>query len=201
MIEIQRLDAIANWMKSLTPTNLPDILKGVFFMDGNLLPDHCLTMYNLDWDAETLTLILPVSAPIQWTFHRSLPGWVLLRSAQLSRFSYKITFLDDSLLQAQVIPVGFGIPVPTWIVNATLTREANSNGDIWARKNIWFGGLPRIGEYTLRRVVDAEGRYMPAFTEMLAKEDDECLGNFCRVGQAVSWVTMASFGLLVWPIC
>jgi hypothetical protein len=175
MIEIQRLDAIANWMKSVKTTNLPDILKGVFFMDGNPLPDHCLTMNNLDWDEKTLTLVLPVFAPIQWTFHRSFAGRLLLFSAQLSRFSYKITFTDDTLQQAQVTPIGFGIPVPTWMVNATMSREANSNGDIWARKNVWFGGIPRIGEYTLRRVVDAEGRYTPAFTEMLTKVDDECL--------------------------
>ncbi len=175
MIEIQRLDAIATWMKSVKATTLPDVLKGVFFMDGNPLPDHCLTMNNLDWDEQSLTLVLPVFAPVQWTFHHSFPGRLLLLSAQLSRFSYKITFADDTLQQAQVIPIGFGIPVPTWIVNATMTREVNNNGDIWARKNVWFGGVPRIGEYTLRRVVDAKGDYTPAFKEMLPKVDEECL--------------------------
>jgi hypothetical protein len=174
MIETQRLDEIATWMKAFKATDLPAILKGVFFMDGNPLPDHCLTMNNLDWDTASRTLFLPVSAPIQWTFHRSVPGWLLLRGSQLSRFTYKITFVDDSLLQAQVIPFVLGIPIPTWFVNATMSREENSNGDIWARKNVWFGGIPRIGEYTLRRVVDAEGEYTPALTEMLTKVDDEC---------------------------
>jgi hypothetical protein len=175
MIETRRLDAIATWMKAFKETDLPVILKGVFFMDGNPLPDHCITMYNLDWDSENLTLLLPVSAPIQWTFHRTVPGWFLLRAAQLARFTYKIAFADSSLQQAQIIPLILGIPVPSWIVDATMSREENSNGDTWARKNFWFGGILRIGEYTLRRVVDAVGSYTPAFTDMLTKVDDECL--------------------------
>ncbi len=175
MIEIRRLDAIATWMKAFKTTNLPEVLKGVFFMDGNPLPDHCITMYNVDWDSQTRTLLLPVSAPIQWTFHRSIPGWILLRGAQLFRFTYKITFADDSLEQARLIPLFLGIPIPTWIVNPIMSRETNSNGDIWARKNFWFGGVLRVGEYTLRRVVNAEGEYTPAFTDMLTKVADECL--------------------------
>jgi hypothetical protein len=175
MIETQRLDAIATWMKPLKTTNLPAVLKGVFFMDGNPLPDHCITMENLDWDAENLMLLLPVSAPVQWTFHKSFPGWLLLRAAQLARFSYNIKFADDTLQQAQVLPIGFGISVPTWLVYATMIRAENSSGDIWLRKNVWLGGVPRIGEYTLRRVVDAEGQYTAAFTDMLTKVADECL--------------------------
>jgi hypothetical protein len=171
MIKTKRLDAIATWMKAFKTTDLPEILKGVFFMDGNTLPDHCITLYNLDWDPENQTLFLPVFAPIQWTFHRTIPGWLLLRGAQLSRFTYKITFADDSLQQAQVIPLILGIPVPTWILDATMSREENSNGDTWARKTSWLGGS---GVYTLRRVVDAEGVYTPAFTDMLTKVDDEC---------------------------
>lgn len=172
MIETKRLDEIATWMKACKVTNLPEILKGVFFMDGNSLPDHCITMYNLDWDPDSRTLFLPVSAPIQWTFHRSVPGWLLLRGAQLFRFTYKITFADDSLQLAQVIPLVLGIPVPIWIFDATMSREENSNGDTWTRKTAWPGGN---GDYTLRRVVDAEGSYTPAFTNMLTKVDDECL--------------------------
>jgi hypothetical protein len=53
--------------------------------------------------------------------------------------------------------------------------ENSKNGDTWKRKNVWFGGIPRIGEYTLRKVVDEEGRYTPAFNDMVSKVQNECL--------------------------
>ncbi|MEO1431339.1 MAG: hypothetical protein AAFV71_20205, partial [Cyanobacteria bacterium J06633_8] len=96
-IENKQLDNIATWMKSVEETNLPNILKGVFFMDGNPLPDDCITMYNLEWDAENNTLFLPVFGQLQWTFHNSIPGRLLLIGAWLSQFTYKIQFEDETL--------------------------------------------------------------------------------------------------------
>ncbi len=175
-IEKKQLDNIATWMIPLKQTNLPTVLKGVFFMDGNPLPDDCITMYNLEWDTQTRSLVLPVFAPVQWTFHNSILGWILLRSAQLTQFEYKIQFDDETLQRSQVIPFAFGLPIPRWIVDATMCQDENSkNGDTWQRKNVWFGGIPRIGEYTLRRVVDEDGRYTPAFNDMLTLVQNECL--------------------------
>jgi hypothetical protein len=175
-IEKKQLDNIATWMISFKSTGLPSILKGVFFMDGNPLPDTCITFYNQEWDAEKLTVSIPVAAPLQWTFHDSIPGLLLLLGAKLSRFTYKVQFEDETLQNAQVIPLSFGIPIPKWIVNATLSQvENSSNGDTWNRKNIWFGGIPRIGEYILRRVVDEEGNYTPAFEDMLTRVPHQCL--------------------------
>ncbi len=175
-IEKKQLDNIATWMKSVKETNLPSILKGVFFMDGNPLPDDCITMYNLEWDAENNSLLLPVFGELQWTFHNSILGWLLLILAWLSRFSYKIEFEDETLKKSQITPFALGIPLPKWIINATMFQEENSdNGDIWQRKNIWFGVIPGIGDYTLRRIVDENGNYTPAFNDMLTKVDNDCL--------------------------
>ncbi|ESA37395.1 hypothetical protein N836_03120 [Leptolyngbya sp. Heron Island J] len=172
----QKFENIASWMTSTRPTKLPDVLKGVFFMDGNPLPDDCITMYNLDWDEQTNCLTLPVTGPTQWTFHSNLLGWFLLLAAKISHFRYKIEFEDDSLQQAQITPITFGIPVPRWILDATMCQHENTNnGDLWDRKNVWFGGLPRVGEYVLRRIVDENGQYTPAFQDMLKKVDPECL--------------------------
>lgn len=173
-IEVRKLGDIASWMTSVKQTTLPPVLKGVFFMDGNPLPDHCITMYNLEWDEKNLTLFLPVFAPIQWTFHKTLRGWLLLVGAWLSQFTYKIQFEDNTLQRARIIPFGFGIQVPKWIVEPKMYREAGSNGDIWHRKNLWLGGAARIGEYTLRRVVDENGNYTSAFKDMLEKVAPEC---------------------------
>lgn len=175
-IETKRLDNIATWMKSTKETKLPDILKGVFFMDGNPLPDDCITFYNLEWNTETLTLFIPVFGILQWTFHNTFQGWLLLRGAQLVQFTYKIQFEDATLQKAQITALALGIPIPRWIVDPTMCQHPNSqNGDTWKRRNVWLGGIPRIGEYTLRRVVDANGNYTPAFQDMLTKVEEECL--------------------------
>lgn len=176
MLETRVLNDIDTWMVPIQETKLPDILKGVFFMDGNPLPDTCITMYNLDWDTENLSLFIPVYGPLQWTFHNTFQGLLLLRGAQIAKFGYKILFTDASLQTAEIIPYGFGLPVPKWIINFTMTQiEGSTNGDTWYRKNIWLGGISSIGEYTLRRVVNADGSYTPAFPDMLAKAPNQCL--------------------------
>ncbi|MEH2436351.1 MAG: hypothetical protein V7K25_19240 [Nostoc sp.] len=176
LIEKKQLNNIATWMIPIKQTNLPSVLQGVFFMDGNPLPDTCITMYNLEWDTQNRTLVLPIFAPLQWTFHNSIAGWILLRSIQLLKATYKIQFEDETLQEAQVIPVFLGIPISRAIVSFTMSQDKNSlNGDIWHRKNVWFGGLSRVGEYTLRKVVDKDGRYTPAFNDMLTRVKNECL--------------------------
>ncbi len=175
-IEKKQLDNIATWMIPIAETNLPTPLKGVFFLDGNPLPDTCITMYNLEWDTQTLSLVLPVFAPVQWTFHNSIAGWLLLIGAQLARFTYKIQFEDETLLQAQIIAFAFGLSIPRWIANFTMSQDENSkNGEIWQRKNVFFGVITGIGNYTLRKIVDEDGQYTPAFKDMLTKVQNECL--------------------------
>jgi hypothetical protein len=175
-IEKKQLDNIATWMIPIKETNLPNPLKGVFFMDGNPLPDDCITMYNLEWDKQNLSLVLPVFGPVQWTFHNSFPGWLLLVGAKIARFSYKIQFEDPTLQQAQIIALTFGLEIPKWILNFTMIQDENSqNGDIWYRKNIFFGVIPGIGDYTLRKIVDENGEYTPAFKDMLSKVKNDCL--------------------------
>lgn len=175
-IEKKQFDDIATWMIPTQETKLPSVLKGVFFMDGNPAPDDCITMYNLEWDEQNYTLSLPVYAPLQWTFEDSILGNILLRLVQLSKLTYKIQFADASLQKAQVIPYVFGIEIPLWLINATMQQDENSpNGDTWQRKNIWLSIIPRFADYTLRRIVDEQGNYTPAFQDMLTKVQKECL--------------------------
>ncbi len=174
-IEARQLDNIATWMTSVQKTDLPSILSGIFFMDGNPPPDTCLTMYNLEWDSENLTLFLPVYAPVQWTFHNSIPGWLLLRTVQIAQLTYKIQF-DTTLQSAQITPFIFGFPIPKWIGNLSMYQiEDSRNGDTWKRENLWLGGISSVGGYTLRRIVNADGSYTPAFKDMLNKAPNECL--------------------------
>lgn len=175
-IAAQQMADIATWMNTESTDNFPEVLKGIFFMDGNPLPDDCLILQNLQWDEKTFCLTLPVAGPQQWTFHRSVLGWLLLVGAWLTRFRYTIQFEDSGLIEAQITPYFFGIPIPKWLVNPTMCQDESApNGDIWQRKNIWLGGIPYIGEYVMRRVVDEKGKETPALQAMLNKVGAECL--------------------------
>jgi hypothetical protein len=50
-----------------------------------------------------------------------------------------------------------------------IDRDPNTpNGDIWYRKNSFFGKLADSG-YTLCRIVGKDGNYTSAFPDMLSK--------------------------------
>lgn len=175
-IEHQQISNIATWMKADAPTNLPEPLQGIFFMDGNPLPDDCITMYNSPWDAENLTLSLPVFGSRQWTFHATVLGLILLWSVKLSRLVYEIQFEDETLQRAKVIPVIWGLHIPRWLISLSLwQQEGSTNGDTWRRENSWLSGLSSAGSYTLRKIVTKDGAQTPAFADMQAKINDECL--------------------------
>lgn len=175
LIKKKQLKDIVTWMKVKHPTELPEVLQGIFFMDGNGLPDDCLTMYGSEWNADTLTLLLPVFAPVRWTFHSSTAGRILLHLVRFSRLTYSIRFSNETLQRAHITPILFRWYVPQWIVDFLMDRdESNPNGDIWHRKNSWFRRPPN-GGYTLRRIVDKDGKDTPAFQDMLSKVDNDCL--------------------------
>lgn len=174
-IEKKQIKDIATWMQVEHPTELPEVLQGIFFMDGNGLPDYCLTMQSAEWNPENLTLLLRVFDPIIWSFHSSPAGRMLLHFVHFSRFTYLFRFSDETLQHAHITPIVFGFSVPQWIVDFLIDRDPNTpNGDIWYRKNSFFGG-PADSGYVLRRVVDKNGDRTPAFQDMLSKVDDDCL--------------------------
>ncbi len=174
-IEERRFSDIDTWMPTGRGTNLPEVLQGIYFMDGNPFPEDCLTL-NSTWDAETLTLQLSAYNPLQWTFHPSEEGRCLLNLVQNMRSAVKLRFKDDTLRHAVVIPIVNGVPFPRWIMEWTMTQtEDSENGETWNRRNtIFFGLIPR-GGYTLRKIVDHNGQKTAAFDKMLAQVQETCL--------------------------
>ena len=75
-------------MKVEHRAELPEVLQGIFFMDGNVLPDDCFTMYSSDWNADQLTLLLRVFDPVIWTFHSSMGGRMLVYLVKFSVLPY-----------------------------------------------------------------------------------------------------------------
>ncbi len=175
LIETKQLKDIATWMKTEHPAEFPEVLQGIFFMDGNVLPDYCLTMYNSEWNADKLTLLLRIYQPVVWTFHSSMAGRMLLYLVKFSRFSYLFRFSDAALQHGHITPIVFGLSVPPWIMDFLIDRDPNTpNGDVWNRTNSFFGRAPEKG-YTLRRVVDKDSNPTSAFPDFLSKVGSDCL--------------------------
>jgi len=112
LIKKKQLKESANWMKVEHPAELPEVRQGIFFMDGNVLPDDCLTMYRSDWNADQLTLLLRVFDPVIWTFHSSMGGRMLVYLVKFSRFTYLFRFSDATLQHGHITPIVFGWSVP-----------------------------------------------------------------------------------------
>lgn len=175
IIEEQRFDRISTWMSTGQGTKLPDVLQGIYFMDGNKLPDDCFTM-NARWDSDSLTLFMRVFDPLQWTFNPSNGGRILLKLTQLFQLVYEIRFHDNTFRRADAIPTILGIRLPLWIVAFEMNQTEDSiNGSTWNRRNVGlFRSIP-LGGYILRKIVDRDGQKLPTFDNMLTKVRETCI--------------------------
>ena len=175
IIEEKRFDEIQTWMPTGQGTDLPDALKGIYFMDGNKLPDDCFTM-NAQWDSDSLTLFIRVFDPLQWTFNPSNTGHRLLKLIQLTKLVYEIRFQDNTFRRADAIPTVFGLRLPRWIVAFEMNQTEDSiDGNIWDRRNVGFFRLIPMGGYILRKIVDKNGQKLPPFDNMLTQVQETCI--------------------------
>ena len=171
----KRFDEIHTWMPTGQGTDLPDTLQGIYFMDGNKLPDDCFTM-NGQWDSARLTLLIRVFGPLQWTFHPSDSGRRLLKLIQSIKLVYEIRFHDHTFRRADAIPTAFGLRLPRWIVVFEMNQTEDSiDGSTWERSNRGFFRLIPMGGYILRKIVDKNGQRLPSFDKMLAKVQETCI--------------------------
>ena len=72
--EVWQVENLANLLSGEKTNDLPQILQGVFFMDGNPLPDDFIKFDGATWDGTSKILRLSVFAPLQWTFTNSSNG-------------------------------------------------------------------------------------------------------------------------------
>ena len=169
--EVWQVENLANLLAGEKTQDLPEILQGVFFMDGNPLPDDFIKFDGAKWDGRTKILRLSVSAPLQWTFANSSSGRQLLNSAKSTNTIYEFQF-DDNLRSAQITPIILGLRAPKWLVDFSLIQI---NEKTWDRKNSWLGGLFDNFGYTLRKILDKNGQPTSEFAGVQSKIPQEFL--------------------------
>ena len=169
--EVWQTENLANLLSEEKTNDLPEILQGVFFMDGNPLPDDFIKFEGAQWDKTNKILKLPVFGPLQWTFTNSASGRLLLYSAKLTSTIYEIHF-DDSFQGAQITPIILGLRIPKWLVEFSLVQI---NENTWDRNNSWLGGLFDNFGYTLRKILDGNGQPTSEFAGVESKIPQEFL--------------------------
>lgn len=174
--EERQFKNIGNWMPTGRGTNLPEVLQGIFFMDGNPFPEDCMT-FNSTWDAENRTLKFKVFGLQQWTFHATVVGRIWLSLVRILGAGVEVRFQDDNLRHAVVRPTMYGLfSMPRFLMEWTMTQTQDSvNGETWDRRNTIFFGMFPAGGYVLRKIVDHKGQKKVAFNQMLTQVQETCL--------------------------
>lgn len=169
--EVWQVENLKNLLSGEKTRDLPEILQGVFFMDGNPLPDDFIKLEGATWDKTSKILKLPVFGPLQWTFANSNSGRLLLNSANFTKTIYEFQF-DDSLQTARIIPIILGLRIPKWLFEFSLVQIDENT---WDRRNSWFGGLFDNFGYTLRKILDQNGQPTSEFAGVQSKIPQEFL--------------------------
>ena len=147
-------------------TGLPASLQGLFWMDGNPLPDKLVSFGASSWDAATRTTRIKVYDEGIWSWHGDLAGRALYGFVRAVELTYELQF-NEALDFAEITPIlhvsGKTVRVPSSIVRFTarLTGEG-----VLLRESYLFGRL--FNTYHFRRVVTADGQRLPAFDDYVA---------------------------------
>ncbi|MCG8417587.1 MAG: hypothetical protein MJE77_06535 [Proteobacteria bacterium] len=171
-------------------THTPDSLQGLWWMDGNPLPDEVVSFAG----AEFIELmedgvlvgyraIIKIYGEGVWSWHHSREGYLLYGAARATRAEFHIEFNPDFTFGQVMIDIGsayhssrFDLP-PS---DATLVKV---NDDEYRRDTMLFGKT--LESYRFRRIVDGDGNRLDAYQDFVAAIDErgpaEALLPFSRL--------------------
>lgn len=168
-----------------TPRNL----QGLWWLNGNPLADEIMSFANAQWTTiEENGDVVGYRAEIAvydegiWAWHDSIAGrflYNLVRKTHLTyvaKFNRDFTFGHITPVLAPVILLPVEIP-SSMLVDFTMTQV---NENEYSRDSIVLG---QKHNYRFRRIVDGEGKRLPAFEEFLSNaEVPNSLLPVCRLG-------------------
>ncbi len=147
-------------------SGIPEVLQGLWWMDGNPLPDKVISFGGSDWDAARRQTRIRVFGEGVWTWHPDLAGRSAYEFARRTRLTYEIQFNDD-LTFGTITPIFFlggrELRAPQSLVKFTVRFISDG---LWLRESSFFGRLSHA--YALRRIVGEDGqRVEPAYQQYL----------------------------------
>jgi len=177
-------------------TGTPDNLQGLWWMDGNPLADEVVSfasatfvpVYGENGEVSYATTLAVYDEGV-WTWHDSPAGRLLYDVVNRTKLTYYGVFNADftfGQVTPIITPLPEGAPValpPSMIVDFTMTKVAP---DEWSRDSILLG---KKYTYRFRRIVDGQGRHLPAWDDYIAYIGKNALENaivpFCMIQSTV----------------
>ncbi|WP_437321563.1 hypothetical protein [Sorangium sp. So ce385] len=142
-------------------SGIPEALQGLFWMDGNPLPDEVVSLGGSVWDAETSTTRIHVYGERVWSWHADLRGRGLYALVRAARLVYELR-LDAERTFGEIVPfvslAGRRVRVPEQLARLTMRRVSDGH---WLRESWFFGVFHHV--YDLRRIVCGDGSRTDAF--------------------------------------
>lgn len=163
LIEVSS-DTINREMRIAGPmSGIPEVLQGLWWMDGNPLPDEVISLGRSIWNQDTRSTGIEVYGERIWSWHASIWGRSAYALAYRSRLVYELAF-DEKLCVGTITPVmrvlGRRVRVPESLVRLTMHLEYDG---VWRRESRLFGLFHHA--YRLRRIVRGDGAREEAFAD------------------------------------
>ncbi len=175
-------------------TGTPPALQGLWWMDGNPLPDEVVSFAGAEFseivqNGEVVGhhVVINTTDEGVWSWHHSLPGYMLYFNLRMSRaqhimdFNLDYSYADLTLGSARGFNLGDIVGGEGGDSSATLVKV---NENEYRRDTVFFGGDVR--SYRLRRIVDGDGNRLPAYQDYVddlhARGVDKLFLPFCTIG-------------------
>lgn len=147
--------------------NLPDKLRGVFWMSNNPVQELCASFEGTTHDPVKRTMDIWAYGRNSWTRSSNVTGYLTALFGATLVFGTRIrfNFNEDYTYADMPMYIFWGlVKVPDWYARFTIKQL---DDDTWARDTWSMGKYSDYGSYTLKRVVNEFGTRLPAFDDMV----------------------------------
>lgn len=171
-VDLYQLEDYMDWDNS----DLPLSFKGLWWMDGNPVPEVVVAFGAADFDEDTNSINFDYNAPGAYTLYPSLRSQALWESTYRTGSKGLVQF--DSSMDLENPMMGdtgqlslrskiLGIPLDIKGMSVTYVKEG-----LWQRVTT-VATLSHC--YNLRRIVDENGQKLPAYNHFIEKTQKEAL--------------------------
>eukprot|EP00884_Botryococcus_braunii_P003062 jgi/Botrbrau1/12757/Bobra.67_1s0116.1 len=176
----RRVDVAICLRRGNSSNGLPEGVQGIWWQQGISYPEEIVTTSGT-WDPVQRLLRVVNHNPGQWGYYDTSSIWkgsyfTFSGAAHLNFFvtmeSVLNIYMNEDLTFGQAVPAftvaGISMQVPIMVMDWSLALEPDGS---WLRKSKSLGFDIPSADYTLRQVVDGEGRKGPYFDDMVRARD------------------------------
>jgi len=162
---------------ALSVQQVPEELRGIFYMRNNPLSDDLVCMERGTWNEMDDTLLLPVYVPRAWSFKSQLDSLTVLLLVRVLRYRYQFRATKDErgrVTDMRVKLTIFCCSIPDFFMKWGMTDVSKEkDGSLWERWNFMFG-IP-FPSYWCEKVVDKDGQKTSYFHHVLQEVPEGCI--------------------------